>query len=332
MRLRGEAKRIPLLVAGVWAACLVGCSPATSPPAAPETASSAVATAAAAPGSGERAAAAPTGERAAAAPDPSDSAQRVGYAWLTAYDPASAVAARFARPANSVSTAEEAGSFGDWLRHLPLKKGNPPVLLFDGRPKANQAGHAAVVDIDTGTRDLQQCADSIIRLRAEYLFAAGRAAEIHFNFTSGDRVDFKRWLAGETPVARGNAVTWTRGQPREASHAVLRKYLDVIFEYAGTQSLAKELRPVPSVRDMRIGDVFITPGSPGHAVIVVDMAAQAGGGRKFFMLAQGYMPAQDMHVLWNPSAADTAWYDVDFGDTLRTPEWTFSRTDLRRFY
>jgi hypothetical protein len=49
-----------------------------------------------------------------------------------------------------------------------------------------------------------------------------------------------------------------------------------------------------------------------------------------FLLAQGYMPAQSVHVLKNPASA-SPWYALDFGAELRTPEWTFRRTDLRRF-
>jgi hypothetical protein len=39
-----------------------------------------------------------------------------------------------------------------------------------------------------------------------------------------------------------------------------------------------------------------------------------------------------MHILRNPNDAKLSpWYPVDFGDTLRTPEWTFRRTDLKRW-
>jgi Domain of unknown function (4846) len=54
------------------------------------------------------------------------------------------------------------GSFGAWLRELPLKPGRPQVVLFDGRPKVNQTAHYAVLDVDVGDRDLQQCADAVL--------------------------------------------------------------------------------------------------------------------------------------------------------------------------
>lgn len=47
--------------------------------------------------------------------------------------------------------------------------------------------------------------------------------------------------------------------------------MDIIFAYAGTLSLENELIPV-DLSDMEIGDVFIQGGSPGHAVVVVDIA------------------------------------------------------------
>jgi len=257
-------------------------------------------------------------------------ADHAAYPWLEKYDPADSLAARIAPPAGMQRAPAVAGSFEAWLRGLPLKKGAPPVRLYNGQEKPNQTAHWAVLDLDTGPRDLQQCADSVIRLRAEYLYAAGKFDDIHFNFTSGDRADFSRWLAGFSPVVKGNSVQWAAGRARANSYAALRSYLDTVFTYAGTLSLAKEMKKVADVREMRPGDVFIQGGSPGHVVIVVGMAVDPAGGRKAFLLAQGFMPAQDMHLLRNP-ASSSPWYDLNFGPTLKTPEWTFAAEDLRRF-
>lgn len=225
-------------------------------------------------------------------------------------------------------------SFGSWLRRLPLKRGNPPVMLFDGRPKANQQAHAAVLDLDVGPRDLQQCADAAIRLRAEYLFSLGRPDAIHFDFTSGDRADFSRWSRGDRPVVQGSRVRWvSRAARADASYASFRRYLDVVFTYAGSYSLGRELRSVASTRQMQPGDVLVEGGFPGHVVTVLDMAEERGTGRRYFLLAQGYMPAQEIHLLRNPGDPGLSpWYRLDdFVERLVTPEWTFRPEHLKRW-
>jgi hypothetical protein len=265
-------------------------------------------------------------------PCPAQPSRPSPYAWLEAIDPDQALARRIPPPAGFERAPAEPGSFPHWLRHLPLKPGRPPVLLYNGRPKANQDVHAAVVDIDVGTRDLQQCADAVIRLRAEHLFAAGDHAAIHFNFTSGDRADYIKWKEGYRPTVLGNRVTWSKSAEPDGSYPAFRRYLDAVFRYAGSLSLSRELKPVPDRKDLRIGDVFIQGGSPGHVVLVVDRAVHPGTGRVCFLLVQSYMPAQDIHVLKNPSdPALSPWYDAEFGEALRTPEWTFKAGDLKRF-
>ena len=224
------------------------------------------------------------------------------------------------------------GSFGEWLTRLPVKPDDSPVLLWDGSEKLNQGAHHAVIDLDVGARDLQQCADAIIRLRAEYLWTAGRSSDIHFNFTSGDRADYTKWSEGYRPRVSGDAVTWAKRASPDRSYSGLRQYLDIVFTYAGTASLSTELVSVPEIERMAVGDVFIRGGFPGHAVIVVGMAASNDGRRRLFLLAQSYMPAQDIHVLRNPMEGELGpWYGIDFGDELVTPEYTFRRDELKRF-
>ncbi|MDX2287856.1 MAG: DUF4846 domain-containing protein [Hyphomicrobiaceae bacterium] len=251
-------------------------------------------------------------------------------AWQTS-QPASAqdtLAARIAPPPGFVRQAADAGSFAAFLRGLPLKSHGEPVRLHTGAPKGRQDGHAAVIDIDTGSRDLQQCADAIMRLRAEWLWASGRSHEIAFNYTSGARVPFSRWARGERPSETGKS--WRRGKP-DASYASLRRYLMQVFAYAGTYSLARELKPVTGSTP-EIGDVFIAGGFPGHAVLVADVAIEPASGARRFLLLQSYMPAQDMHVLKNPAARDgSPWYTAPVGVALVTPDWTFPADSLMRW-
>ena len=254
------------------------------------------------------------------------------YPWLTATNKTGTVATRFAPPSGFERIPVDAGSFADWLRHLPLKEEGAPVLLHNGTRKQNQDAHVAVIRIDTGDRDLQQCADAIIRLRAEHLYSRRLFAAIRFNFTSGDPAPFLKWAEGYRPVTAGRTVRWEKTAPQDSSYSSFRKYLDAVFLYAGTLSLSRELEARTGLDAMQIGDVFIRGGSPGHAVIVVDMAESKPAKKKVFLLAQSYMPAQEIHVLKNPNApALSPWYDPDLGETLHTPEWDFQKTELKGF-
>ena len=252
------------------------------------------------------------------------------YSWLGSFDVADRLDRRIAPPPGFERDPVAPASFAAWLRGLPLKPGRPPVRLFDGRLKGNQEAHHSVLDIDVGSRDLQQCADAVMRLRAEYLYSAGAADRVRFDVTTGEPASLAGWFAGDRPVVRRGALSWARTARPGTSYASARAFLDVVFTYAGSASLARQLRPVTAPRDLQAGDVFIKGGFPGHAVLVVDVAR--AGERRAFLLAQSYMPAQEIHVLRNPGAAGGGpWYDLDFGDSLVTPEWTFGPGALRRF-
>lgn len=239
---------------------------------------------------------------------------------------------RILPPAGYERTKEEIGSFATYLRNLKLKPNNSKVLLYNGKEKYNQDAHIAVVDMEIGKADLQQCADAVIRLRSEYLFSIKEYKKIHYNFTSGDRFDLLSWFEGYRQKIIGNKVSFLKTATKTNNYASFRKYLDVIFSYAGTLSLSKELIPVKNLSEIKIGDVFIKGGSPGHAVTVVDIAIDSKTNKKVFLLAQSYMPAQDIQILKNPNNLDlNPWYGNDFEGSLVTPEWTFEKSELKRF-
>ncbi|MGE0423426.1 MAG: DUF4846 domain-containing protein [Reyranellaceae bacterium] len=246
--------------------------------------------------------------------------------WL-ATAPRERLTDRFAPPPGHRRLALAEDHFGTWLRALPLRPAGSPILLHSGRPRADQGGAAAIVDIDVGRADLQQCADAVIRLRAEYLRASGRTHALAFRFTNGERYAYADYLAGRRPRPRGNAIVWASAGRSSDTRAAFRAWLDLVFIYAGTISLARELRRVGDPSRIEPGDVLIQPGSPGHAIIAVDVAERDGA--RAALLAQSFMPAQSIHVLRGPMAG--AWHAVTDGAAIHTPDWRFAAADLRRF-
>ena len=221
------------------------------------------------------------------------------------------------------------GSFEYYLKTLPLKPSGEKVHIYDGSIKQPDNVYDAVINIDVGNKDLQQCADAIMRIRAEYLFAAERFDEIHFNFTNGNKASYEKYAEGYRFLPKTNS--WVKNAKEDHSYKAFKDYLELVFTYAGSLSLSREMKSI-DVEDMEPGDVFIKGGSPGHAVIVIDVLEDSKKDDKFFMLAQSYMPAQEIHILKNnPPDKISPWYSTDFGTYLKTPEWTFTRSQLMRF-
>ena len=222
---------------------------------------------------------------------------------------------RFDPPSGFMRTVIDTSSFDFYLRHLKLKIFGTRVRYYDGRSKNKSNVYISVIDMDIGNRDLQQCADAIMRLRSEFLYARQRYRDIHFNF-----------------VSDGQPRYYEEFNEGDHSYGKFRKYLDYVFSYANTRSLSQELISLDSIVEMQIGDVFIQTGNPyGHAVIVVDLAENPDTGEKVYMLAQSYMPAQDIQVLVNrENSMISPWYLLHDGQ-IETPEWTFNPGDLKRF-
>lgn len=222
--------------------------------------------------------------------------------------------------------AAEAGSFADYLRNIRLKK-DRTVYLYNGQIKPNQAVQYAVLDISVGTKDLQQCADAVIRLRAEYLFHKKCFNTIRFNAGDGTALSFEEWLKGQRYKLSGNKLSSYRIASGGNTRKQFEEYLQFVFTYCGTATLGSSLKSRP-VHQMQIGDVFLKSGSPGHAVIVMDMAQNIQG-QKIYLLAQSYMLAQNIHILKNAlNQTLNPWYELTGNETISTPEWTFYKNQL----
>lgn len=233
--------------------------------------------------------------------------------------------ARINVPDGYVRTAEAEGSFGEFLRNYPLLPDGSPVLLYNGRKKAFDCA-VCVFDMHLGDKDLQQCADSVIRAYAEYMRATGMEEKIAFHFVSGFLCDWTTYKSGKRVSVNGNDVSWTNGANASDSDETFEGYLETVFNYASTLSMDRESQVI-DISDIQIGDIFIKGGAPGHVVMVVDTCERDG--KKAFLLAQGYMPAQQFHVLENKP--DDPWYYVEeVSYPFSTPEYVFEEGSLKR--
>lgn len=236
---------------------------------------------------------------------------------------------RFLAPNGYTKEEYAEGSFGAFVRGYSMKKDGAKVHLYNGRKKFDQSSNAAVFAMPLGERDLQQCADSVIRIYAEYFYDKQQYDKMSFHFVNGFECSFAKWVEGYRVVINGNDVSWKKSAKRDDSKETFEKYLNTVFSYASTLSLNEECEEV-DFDDVRVGDVFITAGSPGHVVLVVDVATNEQG-EKAVLLAQGYMPAQEFHVIKNPRHKDDPWYyEQELESPFETADYTFDNGCVKR--
>jgi hypothetical protein len=196
----------------------------------------------------------------------------------------------------------EPDSFAAYLQSIPLKPAGTHTQTYTGSIARTDAYTAAVMDVSVGKQDLQQCADAVMRLRGEYLYHQKQYSAIAFKFTSGFKCDYIHYANGY----RYRNDKWVLNGKKDYSYDNFLRYMNLVFSYAGTLSLDKELKKVDSANDLRVGDIFIHGGSPGHCFIVMDVA-QNSIHKKIFMLAQSFMPAQNIQLLQDGSP----WFSLD---------------------
>ena len=240
------------------------------------------------------------------------------------------ITTRFRLPEGYTRLEAGNGELSSFLTTLSLKPADSNVLLYDGSSKLGQDSHVAIFDLDIGDRDLQQCADSAIRIYAEYYWSLGEFDKIAFHLTNGFLMEYIKWRDGMRLVVDGNDVSWSKKKTYDDSYEEFRNYLNMVFAYAGTLSLSQESSSI-SINEALPGDMFLEGGSPGHCIMIVDVAVDSNG-NKCFLLAQGYMPAQEFHIIKNPLHEDDPWYYAnEITYPLETPSWSFGENSLVRW-
>ena len=227
---------------------------------------------------------------------------------------------------------EQPGSFGEYLVNFPLHPPGFPVRDYRMVPVKTQDRHMALLKIDVGDKDLQQCADAWIRLYAEYLWSQKRFDEIGFEFTSGQFFAWKDYKNGIRTKESKKKVSFYDSGVVDESYSAFREYLNIIFRYAGTISLDRESVSVTDNSAIRTGDFLIKPGSPGHSVIIMGIVRN-NAGKRLYLLAESFMPAQDIHILKNTAHPELSpWYELDVNAPRTiTAKYTFSPTSIKRF-
>lgn len=259
------------------------------------------------------------------APPPADV-----YAWLGTYDASHSIAMRVPTPRGFGRMKVGGETFANWLRYLPLKPGEQPVTLHTGKARRNQQGQYAVVDIDTGSQDLQQAPDAVLRLWTEYLFSAGQWDRIRIPIDGGV-LEWTRWAEGFRPEVQDGTLTWKQTDQADSSREAFRGFLDHAFAGFDTQTLTALAKPV-KLDDIQPGDFFVHPGSPGHAVLVADVAIFAPSGETIMLLVQGGLPAQDIHLAANPRDETLSpWFAASGVSVIPMRGFTFTAAELMRF-
>lgn len=204
-----------------------------------------------------------------------------------------------------------ATGFTAYARNLKVLRDKSVLKRYDGTDWGRQTWHAAILDFDTGNKDLQQCADACIRLHAEYLWNADQKNKLVYEFTSGDKLAWKDYAAGLRPRVNGNNVSFYECSIWDNSYHSFRNYLNCVYMYAGSISVNHQFRHLRPNEEIQPGDVIVRPGSPGHAVMVVDVC-QNRSDKKLYLIAQGYTPAVQIHIVNNTGNYSLSpWFELE---------------------
>ncbi len=235
---------------------------------------------------------------------------------------------RFPPPRGFRRVKVRRGSFAWWLRRLPLMPKGTPIRDYRGRV-VDQSARAAVVRLDVGRGNLQQCADVVMRLWGEYLWYRKLQHHYQFRLTSGHRNPWSRYAKGDRlRIVRGRMRGWRRRVARRNySYRNFRRYLRVVMMFSGTASLGRELKHIRASR-AGAGDLLLQGGFPGHTSILLDEVRNTKG-QRLFLLGQGFMPAQSFHVVRSEQRRISPWFKFPRQGAIPTPSWNFT---TKHFY
>ncbi|MBQ8921095.1 MAG: hypothetical protein IJ060_02915 [Oscillospiraceae bacterium] len=236
---------------------------------------------------------------------------------------------RILPPAGYERVPAAENSFLAFMRQQPLYENGSMIYAYSGETLS--AGNAAAVyALSVGDEGYQECADTIIRFWSEYLRSQGRTDELAFHLTNGFLCDYKSFSRGKRVLAAGEYAVWFPLSRHSDSEQTFHDWLMTVMRYAGTLSLEKESEPI-AAGDAHAGDFLCHGGSPGHAVLIADEAVNAEG-KRCFLLAEGFMPAQSAHILAGYAGDSNPWYTEEqlSADPIALSTYTFTGSGILR--
>ena len=221
-------------------------------------------------------------------------------------------------------------SFQEYVQNYTLEPYGSPIINYDGSEYFAQNIHEAILEIPVPKNGLQQCADALMRIRSEYLWEQHRRDEIGFKFTSGHYCSWRQYADGFRPKIKGNKVSFHKTAKSDSSKTNFYRFLNLIYTYAGTLSLYNEL-PKVKLEDLQVGDMLVTPGTPGHIVMIADKIKNDKG-EELFTLIQGNTPAQSVCLLKNFEESEMSpWYNFKSKNEIYVPGYYFEKMNFIRF-
>ncbi len=230
-----------------------------------------------------------------------------------------------------VRAAENA--FASFLRAYPLRAAGAQVALYNEQERQD-AKAAAVLDVMLGKKNHEGPAGAMARLIAEYLYAQQNYADISFTIGRNFDFTFDKWRQGKK--LNSDATGWTSGGTDSNGEDNFKAYLTNLFVYISMNTLEKDLVRIEDVDsdEIQVGDIFIGNNAQGKktAVMVADLCRNDETGEYLMLLVQGGTPAQQLHIVENPtSTALSPWYPCSFATELVTPDVTIAIEDRYRF-
>jgi hypothetical protein len=228
-------------------------------------------------------------------------------------------------------TTATPASFAAFLRDLPLLPHQTAVTLYNGTTTPHRP--AAIIDMETGTENLQKSAQAAMRLWGEYLFEQHRFPDIHFHIRNGKAIAYDEWARGMKIVV-DNQGYWTKTPNNPRQHRIFRLYLNFIFKHSDFQTLQQDVAPVAPDK-LTPGDLLLFRNSAGEqrVLIIVDMAVHRKTNEKILLLATGGDPAQSIHIITPPATDDTPptpWFPLTKKGTVTIDDVLFSAENFFR--